>query len=81
MKEIFKKNDIGMLLYDELITRYGVTLNMKELGEVLHYTPKSINTLISADKFPVKTFTVRRRRLADARDVVNYLNRQRSTAS
>lgn len=43
---------------------YGLTMNMRQVGDVIHIKVKPILNAISADRFPINTFVVGRRRLA-----------------
>jgi hypothetical protein len=58
-----------------LIQRYqNVTLSMDQLAEVLHMAPKSVTDAAAAGRLPVATFKMGRKRLANIRDVAQYLD-------
>lgn len=60
-----------------LIQQYGcITLDMAQLGEVLHMTPKSVLNAASAGRLPVKTYKSGRARLANIKDIAEYLDGQ-----
>lgn len=65
-----------------LIQQYGnMTLGMEELAKVLRYTSvKSLTNAISAGRCPVHTYRSAGRRVADIRDVAEYLDRMRESA-
>ncbi len=61
--------------YKYLLNKYGVTLDTRALAEVCHYgSSKSVLNAISRETFPVRTFVMGKRRVADYRDVANYLD-------
>lgn len=58
-----------------LLNKYGLTLDTNALAEVCHYeTSKSVLNAISRETFPVRTMLMGKRRVADYRDVANYLD-------
>lgn len=74
-------SETAQLLY----SKYGtLTLDTKQLSEVLHYklcykkdkrgAPRSLLNAISAERCPVYTFKVGKARVADIRDVAEYLD-------
>lgn len=69
-----------MSIEHELRTRYGLTMNVPQLCEVLHMKKKSVQNAISAERFPVATFKGPAGRLAYTADVAAYLKRQRGAA-
>jgi hypothetical protein len=62
---------------DLLINKYGITLSLEQLGEVLKNTPKTLDNKIRLGTLPVPTFREGGRRLAFAQDVAEYLERRR----
>lgn len=67
---------------DYLFERYGPHLNTEELARVFKYSDnKSVLEAIRRKTFPVKTFRIRRIRVADVRDVAAYLENQRQIDS
>lgn len=69
-----------MSIEHELMSRYGLTMNIPKLCEVLHMKHKSVQNAISAGRFPVETFKGPAGRLAYTVKVAEYLERQRGTA-
>ena len=62
------------LLYE----RYGLTLTTDQLAQVLHYkSTKCLLNAVSNEKCPVRTFRVGKHRVADFRDVAEFLDRAR----
>lgn len=66
-----------------LFAKYGAALRTGDLAEVLRYPggAKVVSNLISAEAFPIPTYKVGNRRLADVRDVAAYLDAQRVEAT
>lgn len=69
-----------MSIEHELTSRYGITMNVPQLCEVLHMKQKSVQNAISAGRFPVATFKGPAGRLAYTVEVAAYLERQRGAA-
>jgi hypothetical protein len=61
---------------DLLINKYGITLSLEQLGEVLKNTPKTLDNKIRLGTMPIPTFREGGRRLAFAKDVAIYLDRR-----
>jgi hypothetical protein len=60
-----------------LIQQYGsVTLDMHQLAEVLHMTPKTTAEQAAAGKLPFKTFKAGRKRLVTIYSVAQFLDNQ-----
>jgi len=72
-------SDTANLLY----AKYGVlTLNSEQLAEVLHYkTTRVLLNAVSAGRCPVPTFRCGKLRVADIRDVADYLDQRREAAA
>ncbi len=68
-------SETATFLYQE----YGsLTLTTKQLAEVLHYkTTRVLLNAISSGTCPVHTFRAGKCRVADIRDVAEYLDRAR----
>ncbi len=68
-------SETATILYE----RYdSLTLNTRQLADVLHYTnPRALLNAISARRCPIRTFRVGKSRVADIRDVADYLDRER----
>lgn len=68
-----------------LIEHYGLRLNTADLATVFDTTPSEIRNRISEEVFPVPTYkdlpSKQAPRFADVRDVAEYLDKKRSTAS
>ena len=64
-----------------LAERYGLRLNMEQLGEVLGMAKTSIYNAVSAGTFPVPTYMDGGKRWADFRDVASYLDACRERAT
>ena len=62
-----------------LLQQYGsFTLNTRQLSEVLHYkTTRVLLNAISAETCPVKTFKIGKARVADIRDIAEYIDSRR----
>ncbi len=62
-----------------LLQQYGtLTLDTKQLAEVLHYkTTRVLLNAISSETCPVKTFKVGKARVADVRDIAEYMDARR----
>lgn len=72
---------MSLMTQAHLLDRYGPRLNMDQLAEVLGYTSKStVYNKITAGTLEVKTY-VDGGRWADYRDVAEFLDRLRETAS
>ncbi|HFD80996.1 MAG TPA: hypothetical protein ENK05_11495 [Gammaproteobacteria bacterium] len=65
-----------------LLKKYqSLHLSVSQLAEVLHYkSAASLRTAISAETCPVPTFKIAGKRVADVRDVAEYLDRVRATS-
>lgn len=61
-------------MISELLDRYGLTMDLKQLGELIHMTPGSIRSSISAGTFPIPTIRIGMRRLAFTTDVARYID-------
>ena len=57
-----------------LLDRYGLTLTIKDLSNVMHMKEKSIQNAISANRFPIRTVKTGKKRLATYRDVAAFLD-------
>ena len=69
-------SETATLLYQEY---GGLVLNTKQLAEVLQYkTAQVLHNAISADRCPVHTFRIGKHRVADIRDVADYLDKARA---
>lgn len=70
---------------DLIIEHYGLRLTISDLSRILKASPGKIRTDISAGTFPIRTYKERPTRsaprFADARDVSEYLDRQRMGAA
>jgi hypothetical protein len=62
-----------------LFSKYeSITLSSDQLAEVLHYgSSRALLNAISAERCPVHTFRAGKSRVADIRDVADYLDRAR----
>ena len=68
-------SDTAQLLYAEY---RSLTLNTSQLAKVLHYrSPRVLLNAISAERCPVHTFKCGKHRIADIRDVADYLDKIR----
>ncbi len=67
----------AQLLYE----KYGsLTLDTRQIAEVLHYrSPRVLLNAISAERCPVHTYKCGKYRVADIRDIADYLDRGRRT--
>lgn len=71
-------SDTAQLLYE----KYGsLTLTTRQLAEVLHYkTTRVLLNAISAETCPVRTFKIGKARVADVRDIAEYIDTRRARA-
>ncbi len=60
--------------------RYGLRLNVEQLGAVLGLTKGAIHNQISDGTFPIPTYLDGGRRWADYRDVAEHLDKCRERA-
>ncbi len=69
-------SETAAILYEE----FGcLTLNTKQLARVLHYkTTRVLLNAISTGTCPVHTFKTGKNRVADIRDVADYLDKARA---
>lgn len=65
-----------------LLDKYQtLALDAEQLAEVMRMKDsKCVLNAISADRFPVKTYKLGKKRVADVRDVAAYIDSQRSAA-
>ena len=64
-----------------LTATYGPYLDTQELATVLKYSGRhSVLEQVRKGKFPIKTFRLGSKRVADTRDVAKYLDEQRDAA-
>lgn len=60
-----------------LIERYqNITLDVNQLAEILHMTPKTVTDQAAAGRLPIPTFKAGRKHLANIRDVAIFLDNQ-----
>lgn len=64
-----------MSTLEMLVQRYGVTLSLKELGQVIKMSPASIRNAVNAERFPIPTHRCGKARIARADQVAAYLDR------
>ena len=69
-----------MTVYEVLSTKYGVTMSMKDVAEVLHMRHRSVLDAVSQERFPIHTYKVGRGRIADTADVAEYLATRKAAA-
>lgn len=64
-----------------LMERYGEHLDTEELAKVFKYSDAhSVLEAVRKGTFPVKTFRIGTKRVADVRDVAKYLDDQKRAA-
>lgn len=56
-----------------LLDKYGPTMTIDQLSEVLKMAPRSIYNAVSAEAFPIQTFKFGKRRLAKTEDVAKHI--------
>lgn len=61
--------------------KYGLRLDVEQLGELLGIAPKTIYNRVSAGDFPVKTYVDGGKRWADHRDVAAHFDTMRASAT
>lgn len=59
---------------DFLQKKYGITMTLKDLAEELHMSVHGVRAAIFRGSFPVSTYRIGKRRVADSRDVAVYLD-------
>ena len=72
---------MSLLTHAYLLEKYGLRLDMRQLGEVLGLTEGTIYNQISADRLGVSTYLEGKKRYADYRDVAAYLDACRQRAA
>lgn len=60
-----------------LFKEYGTTLTVAELSTIMKIKQATVRNKISNETFPIPTYSSGRKRLADFRDVANYLDANR----
>ena len=67
-------SETAQLLFDQ----YGsVTLTSDQLAEVLHYkSTRVLLNAVSADRCPIRTFRMGKLRVADIRDVADFIDQR-----
>ncbi len=69
-----------MTTTEYLIKTYGnITLTTKQLAEVLHMSVGGLRDAFNCGRLPIHTYKVASRRVADVRDVAEYLDHQRDS--
>lgn len=63
-----------------LLDKYGHSLTVKELAEVVKVSAATIRNKISDETFPIPTYKTGRKRLADFRDVATFIDANRPAA-
>ncbi len=71
---------MSLLTHAYLIERFGVRLNMKQLGEVCGWAENTIFNRLAKGDFPITTYVDGGKRFADYRDVADHLDVCRSKA-
>jgi len=69
-----------MKTLDILINKYGPTLTIAQLGEVLHKSEGTLANDIGAGRCPVPTYKEGGKRVASATDVAEYLDKRAAAA-
>ncbi len=67
-------------LTELLFDRYGAILDLTDLAKVMRMQIGTVKNKLSEGTFPIRTYKLGRRRVADVRDVAGYLDRQRDEA-
>ena len=65
---------------DMLLMKYGMTLTLEQVAEVLHLSPGAIKNKRSAGTFAIPLYLEGRQLLADVRHVAEHLERRASEA-
>lgn len=63
-----------------LVEKFGLRLNVEQLGQVLDLAPNTIYNQVAKKTFVVPTYLDGGKRFADYRDVANYLDKCRLLA-
>jgi hypothetical protein len=72
---------VSLLTQVLVAEKYGLRLDVDQLGEVLGIAPKTILNRVSAGDFPVKTYVDGGKRWADHRDVAAHFDTLRAGAT
>ncbi|MEJ1407111.1 MAG: hypothetical protein Q2484_17030 [Candidatus Sedimenticola sp. (ex Thyasira tokunagai)] len=70
-----------MTTEEMLLSKYGATLDTRNLAEVLHMSLKGVQNAIAMETFDIPTFKLRKKRLAHVRDVAGYIDDGRKSAA
>lgn len=65
------------MLKDDLIERYGITMSVPDIAEVLHMRTASIYNKLSRKDFEIPVFKIGRKVVAYTKDVSDYLDNSR----
>lgn len=65
------------MLKDDLIERYGITMSVQDIAEVMHMRPASIYNKLSRNDFDIPIFKIGRKVVAYTKDVSDYLDNSR----
>ena len=79
MLELWRQKGDEMLK-DDLVERYGITMSVVDMAEVLHVRTQSIYNKISKNDFDIPVFKIGRKVLAYTKDVSDYLDNVRIVA-
>jgi len=60
-----------------VFNKYGTTLNIDDLSQVVKVSAATIRNKISNETFLIPTYTAGRKRLADFRDVAKFIDSHR----
>ena len=71
---------MSLLTQMVLIEKYGLRVDLDRVAEILGTTPPNIRRKISAARFEIPTYIDNGKRLADIRDVAEYLDQRRQEA-
>lgn len=72
---------MSLLTQAHLLDKYGPRLDAEALGSALGKDPKTVRNLIAANRLGIPTYLDGGKRWADARDVANYFDAQRTAAA
>lgn len=71
---------MSLLTHAYLLDRYGLRISIDQLTDILNLKCGTIYNQISAQTFPIRTYTDGGKRFADYRDVATYLDECRQRA-
>lgn len=69
------------MIKDDLIERYGLTMTVPDIAEILHVRTTTIYNRLSRKQFEIPVFKIGRKVVAYTKDVSDYLDNSRILAN